>query len=701
MPTTQNHYRSCNLCEAMCGLEIELENNEIKSIKGDEQDPFSKGFICPKAIALQDIYSDPDRLKKPIKKVNGEWIEISWIEAYDLVADEIKKVQKKYGTNAVAAYQGNPTVHNIGSMFFSSVFLRALKTNNKYSASSIDQLPQQLVAQWMFGHIFTVPVPDINRTDYFLVLGANPMVSNGSLMSAADMPNRIKELQSRGGKMIVIDPRKTKTAKEADRHIFIKPGKDVYFLAAIIYEFFEKKYFDIYQLPKWIIGRHDLQSLFERFSPENVESICGVKKEIIEKTAKEFIEANKAVCYGRMGVSTQEHGTLCHWMINLINILSNNFDKQGGAMFPKAAVDVVSFISKKGTEHRYDRFRSRVRDLPETNGELPVAVLAEEMLTPGKDKIKAFISSCGNPVLSTPNGKRLDKALQDLDFMVSIDIYLNETSKHADVILPPATGLETEHYDLFFNNLAVSNVAKYSPPLFQPEEGMQYDWQIFKELTKRLKSKRSMFDKLLFPFLNPSFMLNIGLMKGPYPISLKKLKNKPHGMDLGPLHPRMPGYLYTRDKNLHLAPTHLAEQLKTLNLDPQNKDLVLIGRRELRSNNSWMHNSYRLVKGKNRCTIMINDDDADERNIKNGDLIEVKSTKGSISLPAEITEDIMPGVVSIPHGYGHNSPGSKMDVANAHAGVSINDITDERFLDALSGNAAFSGVEVEIEKAKS
>jgi len=699
MSTIKAHYRTCNLCEAMCGLEIQLENNEIQSIKGDKKDLFSKGFICPKATALQDIYTDPDRLKKPIKKVNGEWIEISWAAAYDLVANEIKKVQKKYGHDAVAAYQGNPTVHNIGSMLFSSDFLRALKTNNKYSASSVDQLPQQLAAQWMFGHIFTVPIPDINHTDYFLVLGANPLISNGSLMSAAGMPNRIKELQARGGKMVVVDPRKTKTAEIADQHIFIKPGKDVYFLAAIIHEFFEKKLIDINNLPEWMSGKKELQSFFIEFSPEKAEDICGVKKEIIEQTAVAFIAADKAVCYGRMGVSTQEYGTFCHWLINLINILSNNFDKQGGAMFPKAAVDVVSFISKKGTEHRYDRFRSRVRDLPETNGELPVAVLAEEMLTPGKNQIKAFICSSGNPVLSTPNGKQLNKALQGLDFMVSIDIYLNETSQQADVILPPATGFETEHYDLFFNNLAVSNVAKYSPPLFKPEVGMRYDWQIFKALTKRLKKKISLVEKLLIPFLKPSFMLNIGLNKGPYPINLKKLKNNPHGMDLGPLQPRMPGYLFTRDKKLHLAPALLVKQFKQLNLEHKSQELVLIGRRELRSNNSWMHNSYRLIKGKNRCTVLIHNEDAESRKIMEGDLVEVKSTKGSILLPAEITDIIMPGVVSIPHGYGHGDSGTKLDVANAHAGVSINDITDEGFLDTLSGNAAFSGVEVEVKKS--
>ncbi len=475
MPLVKTHFRTCNLCEAMCGLEIKVIDQEIQSIKGDKNDPFSKGYICPKSMALQDIYNDPDRLKRPIKKVNGKWIEISWTEAYDMAVEGIKKIQKKYGNDAVAVYQGNPAAHNIGSMLFSSSFLRALKTKNKYSASSVDQLPQQLAAQWMFGHIFTIPIPDIDSTDYFLVLGANPMISNGSLMSAAGMPNRIKALQSRGGKMVVIDPRKTKTAQAADQHVYIRPGKDVFFLAAIIHEFFEKQLIDINQLPKWMIGIDAISNIFKRFTPKIAEEICGVKKEIIEQTAADFIAADAAVCYGRLGVSTQEYGALCHWLINLINILSGNFDKPGGAMFPKAAIDIVGFMSKKGTFKKYNRWQSRVRKLPETNGELPVAALAEECLTPGDGQIKAFICSNGNPVLSTPNGKQLEKALSELEFMVSIDIYLNETSKYADVILPPATGLEIEHFDLFFNNLAVRNVAKYSSPLFKPEKGMQYD----------------------------------------------------------------------------------------------------------------------------------------------------------------------------------------------------------------------------------
>jgi len=699
MPTTQTHYRTCNLCEAMCGIEIKYQNTTILSIKGDKKDPFSKGYICPKATALQDIYEDPDRLKKPIKKVDGKWVEITWEEAYNFAADGINKVREKYGNDAVAAYQGNPTAHNIGSMLFVGELLRTLKTNNKYSASSVDQLPQQLAAQWMFGHIFAIPIPDINRTDYFLVIGANPVVSNGSLMTAGGMPDRIKELKSRGGKMVVVDPRKTKTAETADRHIFIKPGKDVFFLAALIHTFFEKQLIDINKLPDWVSGKEELRAMFVRFSPEKAAAECGVSKEIIEQVAREFSSSKTAVCYGRMGVSTQEYGTLCHWLVNLVNILSGNLDKPGGAMFPKAAIDIIEFVSKKGTEHRYNRFQSRVRKLPETNGEFPVAVLAEEMLTPGKGQIKAFISSCGNPVLSTPNGKQLEKAIKGLDFMISVDIYLNETSRLADIILPPATGLEIEHYDLFFTNLAISNVVKYSPPLFKLGDGAKYDWQIFKELSKRLKKKRPLLGRLLFPLLTPSFMLRVGLKKGPYSLSLKKLKKNPHGIDLGPLQPRMPGHIFTKDKKIKLTPPLLGKQFESLDFETTKPKLALIGRRELRTNNSWMHNSYRLVKGKNRCTLMMHPEDAEIRKVSDGNMVNVISVKGKVSLPLEITETIMPGVVSIPHGYGHNAPGTRLKTANAHAGVSINDLTDDTFLDALSGNAAFSGVEVKVEKA--
>lgn len=693
------HYRTCNLCEAMCGLEITHRNGKILSIKGDKEDPFSKGYICPKAVALQDVYTDPDRLRKPVRKTNSGWQEISWKKAFDLVESGLKDVQNKYGNDAVAIYQGNPSVHNIGMMLFSSPFFKALRTKNRFSATSVDQLPHHFASQFMFGHSFLLPVPDINRTQYFFVLGANPVASNGSIMSASGMPDKIKALQARGGKMVVVDPRNTETALKADRHIFIKPGTDVFFLAAILHVLFKNGLTGQEKFPEWIAGKEKLKGIFDRFSPERVAEITGVPAQTVITTAKEFASASSAVCYGRMGVSTQQHGTLCQWLINLINIVTGNFDREGGAMFSNPAIDVVKFSAPNGTMDKYNRWHSRVRGFPEFGGQLPVAVLAEECLTAGEGQIKALVTSAGNPVLSTPNGRQLEKALTTLDFMVSIDIYINETTRFADIILPPATGLETAHYDLAFHGLAVHNTAKYSLPLFKPVNGARQDWQIYKELTRRMKKRYSFAEKISDLFITPSRLLNHGLKKGIYQLNLRKLKKYPHGIDLGPLKPVFPEALYTPDKKLHLAPDILLNGLSKLSLEPVhtgNRALSLIGRRHLRSNNSWMHNSLRLVKGPTRCTLMINPDDAKERNIRSGDRVTVTSENGKVELPAEVTEQLMPGVVSIPHGWGHHRSGMRMKTAEANPGVSINDLTDDLFVDEISGNAAFSGVKVRV-----
>ena len=693
---TKTHYRTCNLCEAMCGLEIKYEGENVISIKGDEEDPFSKGYICPKAVALQDIYADPDRLRRPVKKTHSGWQEISWKEAFDEITARLKSIQVKYGPDSVGIYQGNPSVHNLGTMLFGPNFTRSLGTKNKFSATSADQLPHHFVSQLMLGHLLLIPVPDIDRTDYFLVFGANPMASNGSMMSAGGMPNRLKSLKKRGGKMVIVDPRRTETAKIADRHLSIIPGTDAFLLAGMIHLIFREGL--IPELPGYFKNLDEIEPLFEYFNPELVAAQTGISQEELAALVDDFIKADRAVCYGRMGVSTQEHGALCQYLIYLVNMLSGNFDAPGGFMFANPAVDVVKAFGARGTSKRFDRWKSQVRQLPEFGGELPVATMAEEILNEGAQKIRAMITSAGNPVLSTPNGTRLDAALDSLDFMVSIDIYINETTRHADIILPPATGLETQHYDLVFNNLAVRNFAKFSDQLFKPSKGALEDWQIFKELTRRFK-KQSIKEKLIHYFLTPSRALNFGLKRGPYPgMSLSRLKKFPHGIDLGELKPCMPARLFTEDKMIDLAPKILTDALQKLRSHKSNGSaLKLIGRRYLRSNNSWMHNAERLVKGVNKCTLLIHPEDASEMAISDGQLVKVSSRAGAIKIPAEISDEIRKGVVSIPHGWGHDRSGTRWRTAESHAGVSINDITDELAVDHVSGNAAFNGVLVEIE----
>jgi anaerobic selenocysteine-containing dehydrogenase len=695
----KTHYRACNLCEAICGLEITLDvNNEILEIRGDEKDPLSRGHICPKAIALKDIYHDPNRLKEPLKKTATGWETISWKQAFTEVVSNIKNIQAKYGKNGVASYTGNPAVHNSGTLLTGPSLIKALGSENRFSATSADQLPHHFVSWAMFGHQMTLPIPDIDRIEYFLIIGGNPLASNGSMMTVPNVAHRLKNIQKRGGKVIVIDPRKTETAKIADEHIFIKPGTDALLLLAIIHEILWDETIGNSKIVREE-GFDEFSDFVQQYSPKIVSKHTGVDEEKIKKIASELINTKKAVVYGRMGLSTQEFGGICQWLINLINIFTDNFDKPGGAMFTDPAFSLYS-SAKKGFK-AYNRFRTKVRKLPEFEGELPVSAMAEEMLHP--DGPKALITICGNPILSTPNGEQLEKAIKSMEYFVAIDIYVNETTCHADIILPPTTGLEVEHYDLVFHTLAVRNTAKYSEALFEKTENQKHDWEIIEELKNRLLAADN---EEITPPVNPKSKIDFMLKNGKYGetgMSVQKLIDNPHGVDLGELKKSLSEKIYTENGKIILFPTLLLADLKRLDEVFQTKDngtkneILLIGRRHMRSNNSWMHNSERLVKGNNRCTLMIHPETANHYNILDKSSVKVSSRVGSVIIPVEITEDIMPNVVSIPHGYGHQKAGSQLDIAKNHAGVSINDLTDELLIDQLTGNAAFSGVPVSLE----
>ena len=692
---SEMHYRACNLCEAICGIEIEHENGEILSIKGDREDSFSRGHVCPKALALKDIYEDANRLKFPVKRTENGWQQISWNEAFNEITVKIKTIQAEHGKNSVAVFQGNPSVHNFGTLLNSGLLLKALKSQNNFSATSVDQLPHHFAGWAMFGHPLLMPIPDIDRTDYFLILGGNPLASNGSLMTAPDIINRLDAIKKRGGKIVLLDPRRTETARVASEHHFIKPSSDVYFLLAVVNVFFAENLVNLDRLAEFTDGIEILRRVSEEFSPEYAEQLTGISGAEIKRIAAEFGTSKTAVCYGRMGVSTQKFGGLCHWLINSINILTGNFDRAGGAMFTTPAFDPVA--ASKG-ENIYNRWQSRVRKLPEFMGELPVSVLAEEILTEGDGQIKALFTSCGNPVLSTPNGVKLEEALKKLDYMVSIDIYINETTCRADIILPPATGLETSHYDVIFNLFAVRNTARYSEPLFPKTVGAKYDWEIFQELAYRLSGGEEPLK--LVP---PEVKLNLGLQFGQYKMPLAELQKHQHGVDLGELKSCLPQRLLTGQKRINLAPELLVNDIHRLKKEAETLTdgafpFMLIGRRHLRDDNSWLHNSEMLMKGKNRCTVMMNEADAKILDFENSQLLKVSSRVGAVEIPLEISDKMMRGVVSIPHGYGHARTGVKLDTAQKYPGVSLNDLTDDSIIDELTGNAAFSNVQVKLEK---
>ena len=713
---TQKHYRVCNLCEAMCGLEIEHDGQQIFSIRGDKKDPFSKGSICPKGASIDQLHEDPNRLKKPLRKqADGSWKEISWKAALDEVGEKINSIRTQYGDDAVALYLGNPTVHNFGMMMYSGELRRILGTRNFYTPTTMDQLPHHFTGYYMYGHAMSIPVPDIDRTDYMVIFGANPIASNGSLMSAAGIHTRLNAIQKKGGKVILIDPRKTESAKVASEHLFIRPGKDVYFLLGMLHLIQKNNWIKLAHLESHINGLDKLKDIAAPFTPEKVALITGIPADTITRITTEYVLAEKAVLYGRMGLSTQEHGGLNHWLLGVINILTGHFDKEGGAMFTKSAVDI---IRSKKFHKAHGRWKSRVRGLAEFEGELPVSGLAEELLTPGEGQVKALITYAGNPALSTPNAKRLETALPKLDFMVSIDIFLNETTRHADIILPPPSHLEIAHFDLIFNAISVTNNVKYSEPLFEPEKGQLYDWQIAKELIKRFAKVAKDKPSRLFQWSNPKTLLNLALLTGPYGklsgfsklfsgLSLKKVIKSVHGISLGPLQSRIPEVLRTQDYKINIADevflAGLRKVTKSFQEDSQQvlaaNEFLLIGRRHLRSNNSWMHNTPKLMRGKNRCTLMIHPEDAQKIGIEDNQTVSVVSATGAIQIPAEITQTIMPGVVSIPHGFGHNKEGIRLDVASAagNAGISVNDITDHNRIDEVTGNAAFSGQLIRIE----
>jgi len=690
--TRSSKFRACPLCEAICGLELQFEAGKLVAIRGDDADPFSRGHICPKGNAILDLEADPDRLRKPMRRIGDTWHEIAWNEAFTLAGEELANIQKQYGANSIGSYLGNPNVHHFGHIAYLPFLLKIIRSQNVFSASSVDQWPHQLVNAQMYGHQFLLPIPDIDHTDYFLMLGANPIASNGSLMTVPDVKERIKTLIARG-KLVVIDPRRTETAAIASEHHFIKPATDIYFLIAFLQALIKIGPARLQAYAEKITGWEAALSAIGDFNSGNIVELTGITAQSINTMANDFYHADKAVVYGRMGVSVQEHGSLSQWLMQLINIYSGNLDKVGGALVNEAALPITGKGTSSGARGRW---HSRVRNLPEFAGELPVSVLCEEISTEGEGQIRALFTSAGNPVLSTPNGKALDLALEKLDFMVSMDVYINETTRHADLILPPASFLSQVHYDSVFNAFAVRRVARLNQPIGERNNDERADWEIINGIGAAF-AKASGKDWQVLP--PPKQMIAMGLARGDSGLSLQDLEAAEHGIDLGPLRPSLMTKLETISGKIEAAPELFLQALAELDIPAiaDTKSLQLIGRRDIRSNNSWMHNSPRLVKGKTRHQLLMHPADLQERGLADGKAVRVRSDAGEILIEVKASDELMLGVVCLPHGFGHQRDGLRMSQAEKIMGESYNDLTGVGLLDGPSGNAALNGVRVWVE----
>lgn len=734
-------HRSCTICEASCGTIIEVDRgaNRITDVRGDPDDPRSRGYICPKVLAPQAIYEDPDRIRRPLRRTPQGWQEIGWDEALDEAATRLRAIREAHGPNALGTYIGNPTGHNVGAGLWSGMFIQALGSQRIFSGATVDQFPKNLSCRILYGDAWLFPIPDIERTDFFLCLGGNPAVSQGSLMSAPDMKARLRAMRARGATVVVVDPRRTETAELANQHLFIRPGADAFLLFAMVHTLFAEGLVRPGRLAAFTDGIAEVEKLARDFPPEAVAAVTGIEADAIRRLTRAFAAASRAVCYGRQGTCVVEFGSLASWLVDVVNILTGNLDREGGFMFPRPATGQGEPVAHDTGPVPYARFHSCVRGAPEFDGQLPVAVMAEEIDAAGAQRLRGLVTIAGNPVLSTPNGERLGRALASLDFMLSIDIYLNETTRFAHLILPTTTALEEENFDLLFQTTSVRNMVRYSPRVFAPPPEARSHWRVMMEVAARLNGTTAdayddfMFEGMLATAVgqpgtrcahvspelarqklgsehHPLRLVDLLLRSGPYGdafddsaegLSLAKIRRVPHAIDLGPLQPRLPDILRTPGRRIALIHEILVKDVarlrQALERPAEANSLLLVGRRQLRNMNSWLHNLDVLARGRNRCTLLVHPQDAARLGLSQGGRARVRSRVGEVRPEVEITDEMMPGVVSLPHGFGHVGPDLRLGVAQRdQPGVNANQLADELLLDEPSGTSVLNGLPVEV-----
>jgi len=739
------HRVTCPLCEAMCGLKITVSDGVATSARGNADDVWSRGHLCPKGASLQQIHHDPDRLRLPLVRWrSGEHVQVSWDDAFTETERVLRPVIDRYGARAVTVYIGNPVAHNLGLQTYIGALVGmagAVGMPAYYTPGTVDQWPLNVVSALLFGGMWNAPIPDLDRTDHLMMLGANPSASQGSMLSAPDIMGRLAAIRARGGTVVVVDPRRTPTARRASEWVPVHPGTDALLLFAILHTLAERGWIRRPpHLQDLVAGLDDVVGLAARFSPERVEVATGVPAGTVRRLAADLAAAERPVLYSRIGACTQEFGTLATWLVFVLNVALGSVDAPGGALFPKAAVWSPMFMKppdQDGPGWRFGRFHSRVRRVPEVLGQFPVSCLAEEIDTPGDGQIRGLITVAGNPVISAPGSRRLDAALSGLDAMISVDNWLNETSRHAHVVLPGLSPLERAHCDDLYWMYSVASCVKWTEPVFPTRPDRPQEWEILLRLAGAVLGTavpdvdvRAMDDLYtqgiihtacqaddtplsgrdpgeVFEALDgvgPERMTDLGIRVGPWGddlgrrpggLTLDEVRRHPDGLRLAELEGgRLPDVLTTPSRRIELLHPLLEADIPRLvsRIDRGRDDLVLTSRRHLRSNNSWMHNVAALMRGKDRCTLLIHPDDALRHDVADGGQVEVSTIEGSIVVVAEVSDEMMPGVVCLPHGWGHGIDGTRLAVANAHPGVNSNLLSPPALVDVPSNTQVVNGV---------
>lgn len=737
----------------MCGLRVTVEDGAVRGVRANPDDVWSRGHLCPKGASLHQLHDDPDRLRKPlVRNRSGGHAEVSWDDAFAEAERVLRPVLDRYGAAAATVYIGNPVAHNLALATYVGALVGlggAAGMGAYYSPGTVDQWPLNVVSALLFGGMWNSPVPDLDRTDHLVILGANPAASQGSMLSTPDIMGKLAAIRRRGGAVVVVDPRRTETARRASQWVPIQPGTDALLLFALLYALDETG--AIRRPPHLaglVDGLDDVVALSAQFSPERVAPATGIPADEIRRLAAGLAAADHPVLYSRIGACTQEFGTLATWLVFVVNVALGAVDRLGGAVFPKPVMWSPMFMKPPDQDApgwRFGRFRSRVRGTPEVLGQFPIGCLAEEITTPGDGQIRALITVAGNPAVSAPGARRLDAALERLDAMISVDNWLNETTRHAQVILPGLSPLERPHSDDLYWMYSLASCVKWSDPVLAPDPARPSEWEILLRLAGALvgtpvadvdvaatddlytqgiiytacgspgtplfgRDPAEVFGTL--KGVGPERLVDLGIRVGPWGddlgrrpdgLTLETVRRHPDGLRLGELESgRLREVVTTPSGRIELVHAVFTDDVPRLlaRMDRPAAPMVLTSRRHLRSNNSWMHNVAALMRGRDRCTLLIHPADAEHHGIADGQWVDVATEEGSVRVVAELTDDMSPGVLSLPHGWGHGLRGTRLAVANDHPGVNVNSINPVGLVDVPSNTHVVNGVPCRVAPAR-